>query len=593
MIQTACGLDCPDACRILADPLTYPKLTADTNNGALCSLLNREFFQTSRIERSRIDGIEVSMSEALDAVAQSLQKKSLLWRGSGNFGVMQEVTNLLFEKIGGTLTRGSLCDGAGDAGIMAGRGVNRILPWEQIAKAEVVIFWGRNASVTNSHIMPLLEGKKIAVIDPIATKLAKRADLHLQLKPRSDYYLAILLARFTFMENAQDDEWLKEYAPDFEDFYDFTRGYRIKAILGYMGLELSDLGELLHLLHHEKIVILVGNGVQKYTIGHSVLHAIDSLAATLGLFGKEGCGVGFLGNSKLGFANPFETKCSRVSKALTPFDAFETVLVQGGNPLESMPDSNGVLERLRSVGNLIYFGLYENATSKEAKIVIPAKNFFEKEDLRLSYGHHTVSMMNRVVHSEIGIGEYDFCKAIYERMGFEGLKSEQEYLDIWLNQCEEGDKEGVYRSPAYQSNPYSDGFGEDGGEEFVFVEEFDDDFEKLKHLTKYRKLSDKKRELEDFWLISPKANHSLNTQFRRDDRVFVHPDLGFAEGASVLVSSKYGSCQLRVANSGDLRPDCLLIPANTLGVNRLTPAMESQEGENACYQEVKVRVEAL
>jgi predicted molibdopterin-dependent oxidoreductase YjgC len=73
----------------------------------------------------------------------------------------------------------------------------------------------------------------------------------------------------------------------------------------------------------------------------------------------------------------------------------------------------------------------------------------------------------------------------------------------------------------------------------------------------------------------------------------VHPDLGFAEGVSVLVSSKYGSCQLRVANSGDLRPDCLLIHANTLGVNHLTPALVSQEGENACYQEVKVRVEAL
>ena len=51
-----------------------------------------------------------------------------------------------------------------------------------------------------------------------------------------------------------------------------------------------------------------------------------------------------------------------------------------------MPDSSRVCKEFDKVENLIYFGLYENETSKRAKIVIPAKNFFEKEDVRLSYG---------------------------------------------------------------------------------------------------------------------------------------------------------------------------------------------------------------
>ncbi len=588
MIRTACGLDCPDACGIVADPAHFPRLVADTNTGALCALLNKDLFDTPRIEKPRIDGQEVSMEEALDAAAQSLKKKSLLWRGSGNFGVMQEITDLLFDRIGGTLTGGSLCDGAGDAGIVAGRGVNHTLPIEQIKKAEVIVVWGRNPMTTNTHLMPYLEGKKIVVIDPVCTALAKRADLHLQIKPRSDFYLAIMLARFTFMEDAEKCEWLDEFAPEYEDFYDFTREFRIKMVLQHIGLGLNDMGDLLAYLHQERVVILVGNGVQKYSTGHSVLHAIDSLAAILGLFEREGCGVGFLGNSKLGFEVPFQTNCPRVPKAVAPFGDFQTVLVQGGNPAESMPDSGSVRESLESVETLIYFGLYENETSKRAKIVIPAKNFFEKDDVRLSYGHHEVRRMHKVMECDFGISEYDFCHSMFERLGLDGLREEAAYLDHWIDQCEA--KEGYYRSPAYKAAPYREGFGEEGDDDFVFIEEFDDDFENIKHLKKYRKLSSKRAPTTEYWLISPKAKHALNTQFRRDNRVLLHPDLGYAEGEQVVVSSEYGSHIFVVHNSSDLRNDCVLITANTIGVNDLTPSIVSEEGENACYQEIKVKI---
>ena len=133
VIKTACGLDCPDACGIVSDSQYFPKVVADsahpTSNGALCSLLNRYIHEEPRITKARIGKVEVSMDEVLEAIRQALKvEKKLLWRGSGNFGVMQEITNLLFDKIGGTTTKGSLCDGAGDAGTVEGRGVNRILP---------------------------------------------------------------------------------------------------------------------------------------------------------------------------------------------------------------------------------------------------------------------------------------------------------------------------------------------------------------------------------------------------------------------------------------------------------------------------------
>ena len=592
MIRTACPLDCYDACAVTCDP-AHPRKPIATeahpmSNGALCAMLNRYMHETPRIEKPRIDGKEVSMEEALEAIAEALKEKNpLLWRGSGNLGVMQSVTNLLIERLGGTLTHGSLCDAAGQAGIEAGRGLNRTLPPEQIAKADVVVVWGRNLTVTNAHLMPFIEGKKLVVIDPVETPIAKKADLHIQLKPRTDFYLAIMLARFNIMEDAQNDEWLESMDMDIDDFYDFTRSFRIKAILEYMGLDLDKMGDLLLMLQNEKVVYLVGAGVQKYTIGHYVLHAIDSLAATLGHFGKEGCGVSFLGNSRLELYDPFKVKTKTVSIVTTPFEKFSTVLVQGGNPAASMPNSGRVIESLKRVENLIYFGLYENETSELARIVLPAKNFLEKDDIRLSYGHQYVTRMNKVYDSGIGISEYDFTKEMFDRLGLEGLQSEEAYLNRWMEQCEE--HEGVPVTPAHREIPYAEGFGEDEDEPFEFIDDFYDDFEDIKPLRKFRKKGMKEEE-GIYRFLTPKSPHSLNTQFRRDDRVYLHPSLGYKEDEKVIVYSEYGEHEFRVKNAETLRPDCVMIHAGTYGVNYLTPDIESEEGDNACFQEVKVRI---
>ncbi len=594
-MRTACGLDCYDACSIIVEDNSLKikgNASHPAGNGALCALLNKYMLETNRIEKSRVDGVEVSMDDALEAVSKAFKTdRSLLWRGSGNFAVMQEVTNLFVKKIEGTLTKGSLCDGSGDAGIIMGRGINRTLPLEQIEKAEVIVVWGRNITVTNSHIMPYLEGKKIIVIDPVRTAIAKRADVFLQIAPRTDYYVAIMLARFIFMEDSDATEWMDKFASEHEDFYDFTREHRIKSILEYIGVDLGDMGRVLNYLRDRKVVFLVGTGVQKYSIGSYVMHAIDSLASTLGLFGQEGCGVSYLGNSKLGFDNPFSVECDRVPKATTNFSDFNTVLVQGGNPAESMPDSNRVKKELDGVENLIYFGLHENETSKLAKIVIPAKNFFEKEDVRLSYGHQYVEKMNKIMDSDIGISEYDFTKYLFDAFGFAGLQKESYYIDAWMDQCK---KEGEnYIGAGYEMLPYSDGFGEEDDDEFEFIEEYDDDFINTKRFTKYRKTSKNKKEDETFWLLSPKSAKSLNTQFKRDNKVQLNPELGYSDGEKVKISSEHGKYDFIVKHNEDIRLDCVVITNNTMGVNHLTPAVLSEEGENACYQEVKVRIERV
>ena len=592
-IKTTCGLDCPDACGIV---VKNGKIKADTShptsNGALCALLNRYMLEEPRIKKARLNSKEVSLDDALKATKKALEAPTkLLWRGSGNFGVMQEITNLLFKKIDGTTTKGTLCDGAGDAGILEGREVNYILPPEQIAKAEVVVVWGKNITVTASHLMPYLEGKEIIVIDPVKSAIAKKADLHLQIAPRSDFFMAIMLARFAIMGGFEDRDFLEEYASEYDDYYEFTQGFRIRPILEYIDTNLQEMGMILEMIKDKKTVFLVGNGVQKYSTGHITLHAIDALAVLLGKIGKEGCGVGFLGNSKLNFKNPFEVKIKRVQKANTPFANFDTVLIQGGNPVASMPNSNRVIKELKETKTIIYYGLYENETSAMADIVIPAKNFFEKDDIRLSYGHQYVNPIKKVHKCDYGISEYDFTNTLLQKFKFEPLKSEEYYINFWLEQCTKTDD--YYLHPAHQEIPYADGFGEDADEEFVFPDDFGDDFIKTKEFTRARRKSKKEKVIEEYWLLSPKANKALNTQFKRDNRVTMHPSLGFEDGQVVRIFSEYGEHNFVVKNDEEMRKDTVVITANSIGVNFLTPSIISDEGDSACYQEVKVKVEAL
>ena len=356
----------------------------------------------------------------------------------------------------------------------------------------------------------------------------------------------------------------------------------------YIGVDLYQMGKLLEYLTQKRVVFLIGNGVQKYSTGNFVLQAIDSLAVILGHFGKEGSGVAFLGNSKLGFDNPFEIKGKKVQKAISNFGDFDTVVIQGGNPVASMPNSKRVIEELKKTKTIIYFGLYANETSAMADIVIPAKNFFEKDDVRVSYAHHNVVQMRKIHHVEYGISEYDFTNILLQKLGFDALQNEQSYIDKWLEQCVEED--GYYISPAYQETPYANGFD---GDEFEFIEDFYDDFENSKRLTKIRKKCKNSKPITEFWLLTPKAKNALNTQFKRDNHIIMHPSLGFVDGEEIEASTEYGRHKFIVKNFSSMRNDTVLIYANAIGVNYLTPSILSEEGDNACYQEVKIKLKNI
>ena len=571
---TACSLDCYDACAVVYDEGKLKAFKDGHTQGFLCPHLNHyEKFET--IATPRYKGEEITIDEAKVKLKELLEASSkdeiLHYRGSGNFGLMQEVTDHFFSSYGATLTDGTLCDGAGEAGILEGRGSNKNMPLSEIEKSDVVIIWGRNPHTTSSHLLPLIKDKEIVVIDPVKTKIAKTADLHIQIKPHSDLYLAMMLTRFFHIHHDCDTEYLNERASEFEDYYELTQTIRIKAVIEDIGVTLGQLGKVLELVHNKKVAIICGVGIQKYSDGADVMRAIDAFAVTLGLFGKEGCGVSYLGNSKEGITSPFNSKAKRVSKVNTEFSNFKTVFIQGANPLSQMPDSLRVKESINKVKNLVYFGLYENETSEIADLIIPAKSFLYKDDVRTSYSHNAMMNMPRVDENEFGINEYELSSYLCKEFDIE-LNEEEFYLKHFKNFSVKR-IDGCLVVENREPIPYKDDFDTDDGE-FLFLEEYEPHDSKNKQLH----------------LITPKSATSLNSQFNRQEYVYLHSSLGFKEGSEVTIASANGAVTLRVKNSDDLREDSVLIYSGTKGVNNLTSSKHSFDGKSAIYQENRVEI---
>lgn len=573
---TTCPLDCYDACRIVLNSNGKPKGDANhpITQGYLCPHLNH-FDEFQRIVEPRYRGKAITMDEAMQRLFRILQEsvpqKILFYRGSGNIGLMQRSMDHFFAGMGAVGTRGSLCDGAGEAGIITGRGINHALSPQIINDAEVVIVWGRNPHVTHSHLLGSLKNKSIIVIDPVQTQLAKTADIHVQIKPHGDLQLALILSRFVVSEGLHDKVFLEEYGSKYHEFYQLTQKLDLKTTLEVIDVTMDHIEMILELIRDKKTVILVGAGVQKYRNGAEVLRAIDAFGAILGLFGKIGCGVGFLGSSTQGLELPFRKFQKTVPKATIDFSEFETVFVQGGNPLSQMPDSTKVAKEFAASQFKIYFGLYENETSRASDLIIPAKTFLEKEDVRSSYGDFSLEKMSKLRESEIGISEYDLAYALCSHFNLT-IPSQQECLDLFYDQMIS--KNGVNYRNNMPDVPYENGFETHSGE-FEFMKQLDlgsnDD--------------------EGLFLITPKSARSLNSQFHRSSGIYLHPKCGFELGDRVKVTSKTGVIQLPVLYDERLRRDCAIIYAGTPGVNNVTPSLLSYDGENAVYQENKIKVE--
>ena len=561
--KVACPLDCYDACQgqIIDENIKGSKEHL-TTNGKLCvnfaNLLKEE-----NLKKAFFEGKEISLEESLNILVDKLKtttpEKTLFYKGSGNIGVMQNSTKNFFTQFGSTLTRGSLCDGGGGAGIEAGRQNVINPPIQKLIDSDVIIVWGRNFTVTSSHMYNLVKDKTFITIDPTCTEIAKKSKIHMQINPKTDYELALLFTRFAHMQDLEDREFIEEFGNGADWFFDISRNRPVVSYETTTGIPLALVNEFFDLIENKKVAIVLGLGVQKYFEGAQITRCIDSFAAFMGFHKKDAGGVWYLSDSAYGYKKQFEVKGKnkKVSIPQVDFGSYDLVFIQGANPVVSAPNTKKVIEGLKK-SFVVYFGTTLNDTCEYADLIIPSTSFLGKKDVRLSYGHELKAISQIVKEKdENSISEYDLANYLLEEFGFDKLKDEDEIISYYEN-----------------TKPVLDEF-----ETFDFVEELD--IEPLY----------KEKTADNFYLITAKNKKSLNSQFASDDFVYLNSSTKFKENDEVLISSKNGSAKFIVRIDDDIKSNCAFFFAGNKNVNYLTPALEDESSFSAMYQEVLVEIE--
>ena len=372
-----CPLDCWDVCVMDKKGDRFIPLNEGITNNFLCPKLNNYFKYPKYNPEFNLDEVEKLLKS-------TKPERILFLKGSGNMGIMQNVTKLFFKNLGATFAVGSSCDGLGEEGILKAGLKPQIILTDEIKNAKNVIFWGRNSYETNTHLIPLIKNAKKICIDVRFTKTAKNSDVFYQINPNSD----IFLAKYLITKN--------------------------KKYLEYTGL--NEVDELEKILNQGAIIFL-GLGVSKAKWGDKTTETIFALQ-------NEKVNIAYLGSSMEGLNNPFDVKVkNKMPLFEIEWDKIDLVFIQGSNPLVSLPNF-----KIPENKKVIVYGKFLDETAKRADIFIPTKEFYAKKDIRSSYFHEFV-FINEPVENDSGISEYEFTKEMFKRFNFSGLKSEDEYIN--------------------------------------------------------------------------------------------------------------------------------------------------------------------
>ncbi|MCK5293846.1 MAG: molybdopterin-dependent oxidoreductase, partial [Arcobacteraceae bacterium] len=517
-------MDCYDACKIeYIDGKCKPSKEKITN-GNLCRLFG--YLQNEKNLEDR--NLDNTLKKVVDKLKEKNQKV-LYYKGSGNMGVMQNITKKFFDKIDATFAVGSLCDASGEEGIKMGRKYMLNPHIDRLKEAEVVLVWGRNFTQTSKHIYDLVKDKVFITIDPIVTDIASKSKVHLQIPPKGDFKLTSILIE-QLADKKIDIECLEE-----------------------LNISKEQIINTINLLKDKKIAVMLGLGVQKYKEGATIVHHMEKFFNKLGVFNEKNCGVWYLSNSGYPFNNKISISPKKtISYPSVKFDDFDIVFIQGANPIVSAPNTSEIIRGLENTF-VIYMGTTYNDTAKYVDIIIPSKTFLQKKDIRLSYSHDEVRYCEICEETSLAISEYELTAYLYKEFNFDGLLNEEEYLDCF--------KTIVNKKPKVE-----------------FKEQSLDDIKEII-------LNE-----DEYYLITSKSKNTLNSQFKYNKYAYIHPSLGIKDDEEIVLSSKYGEIKIKVKNNNTIYKRAILIYAGNKQVNYLTSNEISEYGNNAIFQDIKVTI---
>ena len=444
---SVCTLDCPDTCSltVTVEAERIVKVRGSEampfTDGVVCNKVaqltptfvhgpNRLLHPLRRTGPKGGREFEpISWAEALDEIHARTQAVIQRWgrqavaplNYAGPHGMLSgdSMSLRFFHKLGASmLYRRSLCGGvrseawAGTYGSVPG------CPPELAEHAALNVVWGNNATVANLHLMRCLrrakrKGGRLVVIDPLRTKIAAQADLHIGPLPGTDVLLAWALATELERGGAFDAAFIAAHVAGFDGFMARAREWPAARAAEACGVPEAHIRTLATwLAEADPLILAPGNGLERGRNGGSGIRAAIALPALLGKWGK-GSGV------VLGASSAFPKTVARLqrpelappgTRTLNLLDIgrhlerddidppLRAVFIYNHNPIVVHPDQNRMRRGLAR-DDVFCVGIDVAMTESMAHcdIILPAASSFECDDLYGSYGHHWLQRAKPVI----------------------------------------------------------------------------------------------------------------------------------------------------------------------------------------------------
>jgi anaerobic selenocysteine-containing dehydrogenase len=445
---SVCTYDCPDTCSltVTVEDGRIAKVrgshAAPFTDGVICNKVAQDMvglvhgpgrvLHPLRRTGSKGSGQfeQISWDAALEEIHRRVDEVVRRWgpqavapfnyAGPHGFLAGDSMSSRFFNRLGASqLYRRALCGGvrseawAGTYGAVAG------CPPEFAENAALNVVWGNNATVANLHLVrcvrrAMRKGGKLVVVDPLRTKIAQQADLHLAPRPGTDILLAWSVAAELERAGKFDDTFIAANVLGFEDFMARAREWPAARAAEACGLPEQQIRTFVQWLGEDgPLVMAPGNGIERGRNGGSGIRGAIALPA---LLGKLGNGSGIV----LGAGNAFAKTTGKLQRSdFTPEGTrtinlvdmgrhlaeddiagppLRAVFIYNHNPAVVHPDQNRMRRGL-SRDDVFAVGIETTMTESMAycDVVLPAATHFECADLYPAYGHHWLQRAEPVI----------------------------------------------------------------------------------------------------------------------------------------------------------------------------------------------------
>jgi anaerobic selenocysteine-containing dehydrogenase len=620
IVDTACPLDCPDACSLAVTVNQGRVVEIDgsrrnpVTDGFICAKVRKfgeRVYGPDRLLHPAIrkgrkgDGqfTRATWDDALDLIAERFTRAkssdggaSILpfsYGGSNGILTQDNLDAQLWRRFGTSRLARTVCAAPTGIANMTLYGKMPSVVYQDYPEAKLIVLWGVNPSASGIHLVPYVReaqkcGAALVVIDPRGTQLSRTADLHLPIKPGTDLVVALALHRYLFANGFADESFLHEHASGVAELRARAEPWTIEEAARVSEIEPAALERFAQLYASASpALVRCGWGLERNRNGGNAAMAILALPAVGGKFRVRGGGFSMSNSASWNIDRTWIdaqepgtrlVNMNQLGRALTEYDdpAVRVLFVYNANPAATVPDQRRVLKGLaREDLFTVVFDQVMTDTALYADVVLPATTFLENYDVAKSYGSIHIELVRPVIDA---VGESrsnaDVFGALCARLGLlreDEAAGELDLLVTVLNDlpANVGSKlrDGTPPSPAFGAAPvqFVDVYPNTSDRK---VHLFDAAVDAQAPLGLYRFQPDPATAQYPLTLISPASERTISSTLgelpRPDVKLHMHPDdagaRGLSDGDLVRVFNDLGEVHCTLTVAAGIRPGTISLP---------------------------------